>query len=1281
MEAEYLRFHCPERTGRLTQVLDYFHGVEESVADDHVIFRWEKSPDFGPGDAKLLSQVCLQMGFPMDPDELPFYLSGESRELGDNYPEMPVMRDIVFFFKALMTPTSESLPELRRWRPRDAALWWKYKPGMGFETHGFARRMEVHPWKEGDSGDKGTGWRSSMGGGFLASLFGGGDKRPRCPPSGGNPSNLAGKEVNSEEDVLHLQKLPTFDGLLRPSESELLLTYLTAPYLRVPLVLKHFADPQRVRALGHKDIQGVLDACFFEPGPWQPPGSVDVPQEVPAPSRAHMATPCGLLLHELSNAPAPLVDAAEEILAMTLELDTGRHDSPCAAGLLYAVRLMTRMHCFVRYALVESGLGAEVDGVDDELTVNSAQSGERLNEKTNVGPGGWAGGSGARGVRCPPAAAAPLLHAAHRLRRALDDRVLPCLRRWLHNAVRSGENRAACCIHAHLAYLHWCTPPRLITRRAAQTLLTAQAYILVNHRFVDAAEAGAGAKLRGKAADAGRVDESLGFAACEIFDLFQRQRRSVLTWMERNPAHADAVLEEVVRVLTLNSSGLDDYGDSDKENKGENRGGVSKKGGFSSGWFGAGKKKNDSNEEKPPVDDEAGKVESIGVKVESNADLRKVDRRWVRVPGPGGAGRFIPETEAVSAAAAAGVELTVRPADENSPQPSTPTGAAKEDAGSSVSSVGLTGAAAVSADARAAGMSYEDWMRSVTTMAVEMEINAQLGEFTVRKNRLKALQQSVREMPDFIAALGQTLLASHIEAKATRASKALAEVPVEENSGGENNGFRRTDGANAGRGEEAGAEGIDGGGGDSDNESDDDDGVDGVVVHCAEVKRTEHRLWMRLVGLRHDVQLWDKETRAPALPFNRPYKPLFTSADIAAGLAGAARGVADLAASVGAVGLAESERWISERLDPVVAGPAAGYLDGVELFLPVQTVKGPIAHLAGFAKLPAGVGQPGGPPSDAWGFEPGSNERFPGDPTAKTAKDAAADKKKDKDAAADKKETAGHSSHSLGALTEVIVLRDPPLVQVYRVESHGRRWRRALVFASSASWCLADVDPDGHPALEDPAERYLLSSTRLGAASSSLVISRHLTETQGRQQFVPARHLRGLMPAAILKEYAFWQDEVGDLHGDPVPGASHPRTVIHAKLVKGAGADVVGFGAGEHAAVIRRIPLRKDDDDVLGVRPGAKIPCGSRPGPTHLDRPALRPRRARRGRKERRGKYRDESRGGGVAIRRQVPRRGGGLGALSGVDERAGGPVAAFGIERRRRRRARVRRQGAQPRA
>ena len=434
VEAEYLRFHCPERTARLTQTLDYFHGMRETVRDSHLVFRWERGSRFGDGEKALLSQVCLQMGFPMEDEELPFYLSGESRELSDNYPEMLVMRDIVFMFKALMTPTSDALPELRRWRPRDAALFWKYKPGEGFHAHAFARKLEVHPWKEGDAGDKGgagSGWRSALGGGFLASLFGAGDARPRCPPSGGNPSNLAGKRVDTEEDVLHLTNLPTFDGLLRPSESELLLTYLTAPYLRVPLVLRHFADAQRVRALGHPEIQGVLDACFFEPGPWQPPGSVEVPACIPAPSRAHMATPAGLLLHELGNAPAPLVDAAEDILAMSLELDTGRHDAPVSAALLYSARLMTRMHAFIRFLLVESGWGREADGLPPDSPAGSGKEKNDVSlfgedrdgvsrsdvaddegafepsndEKARLetkGPGGWAGGSGARGVRCPP---------------------------------------------------------------------------------------------------------------------------------------------------------------------------------------------------------------------------------------------------------------------------------------------------------------------------------------------------------------------------------------------------------------------------------------------------------------------------------------------------------------------------------------------------------------------------------------------------------------------------------------------------------------------------------------------------------------------------------------------------------------------------------------------------------------------------------------------------------------------------------------------------------------
>ena len=518
----------------------------------------------------------------------------------------------------------------------------------------------------------------------------------------------------------------------------------------------------------------------------------------------------------------------------------------------------------------------------------------------------------------------------------------------------------------------------------------------------------------------------------------------------------------------------------------------------------------------------------------------------------------------------------------------------------------MTGAAAAAAEALAAGMSYADWMRSVTTMAVEMEVNTQLGEFTVRKNRLKALQRSVKDMPDFHAALGATLAAQQ--------------------SGGDAGGTSFGDPRGAGRGAEVDdtffsgsspslgglvSAGVDGGGADDDPDGagydsdgaasrDGSSGVSDVVVHCAEVRRSEHRLWMRLVGLRHDVQLWDADHRAPSCPFNRRYQPLFTNAQIAAGLAGAAGAVSSLVASVGVAGLAEDERWIAERLDPVAAGPAAGYLAGVELFLPVAKVRGPIAHLAGFAKLPEVGGPERGDEHAAWGFEPGKNlPEGVGDKTgASGSGQPSADSPDDSDEKKKKKR--------LGALTEVVVLRDPPLVQVYRVESYGRRWRRALVFASAAAWCLADIDPDGHPALEDPSERYLLSAARLGAAQSSLVVSRHLTEKQGRQRFVPARHLRGLIPAAILREYVFWQGENGDLYGDATAEAKHPRSVIHARLLRGGGffssggadSDALGLGGagGEYAAFVRRIPLGDGEPGSEGIAPGTPVPEGYVPG-------------------------------------------------------------------------------------
>jgi len=239
---------------------------------------------------------------------------------------------LVFTFKMMMAPTSESLPELRRWMPTDAALTWAYKPGKvaaaaaangaagpplpgqpaadpmagagSFVVQGFGRQLEggfvsadqeeVLPTSESAAAaaaaepsttlnDAGGG-KVAVGGvvqsitldestdgveaekqktvrkarsGFFSkfSNFFAGKGKPRAPPSGGDPSNLVGQRVDDEEDLLHIRHLPSFDGRLKARDCELLLSYLTVPYLRIPLLLQFFSDPLRVTALHSGELQ------------------------------------------------------------------------------------------------------------------------------------------------------------------------------------------------------------------------------------------------------------------------------------------------------------------------------------------------------------------------------------------------------------------------------------------------------------------------------------------------------------------------------------------------------------------------------------------------------------------------------------------------------------------------------------------------------------------------------------------------------------------------------------------------------------------------------------------------------------------------------------------------------------------------------------------------------------------------------------------------------------------------------------------------------------------
>jgi len=477
-----------------SQCLDYFTQLRNSLREQDIIFRFESSMEFGQGERALLDQLCLQMGFPRD--DLASFLSGENPLVLDNFPELGFFRDIVYLFKALLAPSSESLPDLRPWRARDAALGWSYKAdGGGFSVRGFGSKLKCAAFvKPEDLVNKG---------GFLTRLKGVfGLSKPRAPLSGADPSNLVGEKVETEDDVLHIKSLPTFEGRISPRQTELLLQYLTVPYLRIPLVLQFFACQEHIAALGCEQLQEVLDACLFEPGQWQADYAKEVPAVVPPPKRSHLATPCGLLFNELVRSPYNIMASLEKMLDLMLEHDTGRYSESSSPTILYVVRLVVQVESFILFL----------------------QDQERAREL--------------RGLACSPAHLAFLGDSQVRLRTKLNTVVFPMLEKWHSRVIKKKEElHKACVVSAHLAYLFRNLREHDLNYTNVSTLLCAQVFLTINFRFdVDISVEGDVRGVDREREEKDAVRRDLGVPQLEVFHVFTMHRAKMLAWLQVRPS-------------------------------------------------------------------------------------------------------------------------------------------------------------------------------------------------------------------------------------------------------------------------------------------------------------------------------------------------------------------------------------------------------------------------------------------------------------------------------------------------------------------------------------------------------------------------------------------------------------------------------------------------------------------------------------------------------------------------------------------------------------------------
>ncbi|CAM9378337.1 unnamed protein product [Chrysoparadoxa australica] len=514
VESEWAKLPDPAHHAVRCQVLDYFTQQRRGLTDDHVLFAFEESMGLGAAEGTFLHQVCLHMGYPEPPEIMPLYLSGEDPLLTDNYPELAYLRDVVYLLKAVMAPTSDALPEVRPWTPQDAALRWKWKgTEEGYHVKGFGRILECAAFVVIDEAEVGRK-KANVFRRFTERL---GLAKSRAPPSGANPSNLAERPIDTEDDVLFIKNLPDFGGSLPARDVELLLQYLTVPYLRVPLLLQFFADPVRLQSLWSDALQEVLDAALFEPGQWQPE-EPPVPSVVPADNRDHLATPCGLLFNELLKSPQVLLSSLEVMLTTALELDTGKFSSTHAPVILYVLRLVVRVEGFILY-LHQADRCAQTRGL---------QASDRDPEKLQL-----------------------IGHAQLRMRGVLNTVAFPMLERWLAKAADDTASEETCVMYAHVLLLFKNVRDGEFNFEVASATLSAQVWLMVHYRFgLEPGEVGAAGKSRRRSSITETVTRALDVPPTEIFDMLAQHRNKLLRWLQANPQDCNDVMEAVVRIIT-----------------------------------------------------------------------------------------------------------------------------------------------------------------------------------------------------------------------------------------------------------------------------------------------------------------------------------------------------------------------------------------------------------------------------------------------------------------------------------------------------------------------------------------------------------------------------------------------------------------------------------------------------------------------------------------------------------------------------------------------------------
>ena len=469
---------------------EYFETYQR---DGKILFPWrqmqagvKEMPGVGPGtifqpgtESAFLAEMNRRLGRPLESDLIQEMVNDKGRAgaLMWEYPILRYIRDTTLVLAFFMGPAKPS-PKLAEYVQAGAELEWR-------------------PWK---CGNKNCAY--FLRAFSIAPLLA---KSPRIE-SRARAARYLNRPVKTEDDVLYTRDLPTFEDELFGQDCELLMSYLTVPYLRIPLVLGFFSTEVRIRSLTVPALRELLEAVLFEPDRWISPNNQRaLPSTVPAPAK-QMGCYNGLLLNELSRSPEHITGSLIRFLQIAADSRDAKYNSKQAIVLYYAVRTVARIEGYMIFLLE----------LARQFMWGSA------NPQLPLGPF-------ARCLRClgfdvqgavrrrdgDTREVAALKRAHRQLRETIDDLGLhKTLGTWAAEAVAQRNWVAASRCHAHimLVYGNLRTCDYDADPELARRFLESAFFVLVRHSF----------GIHEK------DDLELEVPECEIFTVLHRQRMRIV---------------------------------------------------------------------------------------------------------------------------------------------------------------------------------------------------------------------------------------------------------------------------------------------------------------------------------------------------------------------------------------------------------------------------------------------------------------------------------------------------------------------------------------------------------------------------------------------------------------------------------------------------------------------------------------------------------------------------------------------------------------------------------